>query len=257
MAQITLETPNGPLPAYLAWPEGGGKDGGGTGVGGPWPGVVVVQDALGMSDDLRSQADRLAANGYLALAPDLYGRGGRKFSCMRSAFSQLRARSGPAFEDIEAARRQLVATPGCTGRTGVIGFCMGGGFALLAAAKYDFNAASVNYGEVPEDAADLLTGRCPVVASYGGRDKPFKKMPGRLEAALTECGLPHDVKTYPDSGHGFMNQGTGPMYAIAKVLSGTTARLGYQHDSAEDSWQRILAFFDEHVKGAGGASTTG
>ena len=246
MTQITLETPNGPLPAYLARPN----DAGGAGGPGPWPGVVVIQDALGVNDDLHHQADRLAANGYLAIAPDLYGRGGRKFSCMRSAFGQLRARSGAIFEDLEAARLHLLALPECTGRTGVIGFCMGGGFALLAAAKYDFDAASVNYGEVPEDAADLLAGRCPIVASYGGRDKPFKAMPGRLEAALTQCELPHDVKVYPDAGHGFMNQADGALYAIAKTLSGTTARLGYRRDSAEDSWRRILAFFDEYVKGA-------
>lgn len=237
MPQTTYRTPTGQLPAYLARPQGTG----------PWPGVVVVQDALGMSDDLRTQADTLAAAGYLALAPDLYGRGGRKLRCMRLAFSQLKTRSGPAFDDIEAARDFLKDQPECTGRIGVIGFCLGGSFALLTAAHRGFAAASVNYGEVPEDATDLLAGSCPVVASYGGRDKSCTAMPQRLGEALEHHRVPHEIKVYPEAGHGFMNQGSGVLYALTKTASATTARIGYHPDSAADSWRRILTFFGEHL----------
>jgi carboxymethylenebutenolidase len=237
MPLISFDAPAGSLPGYLAVPDGDG----------PRPGVVVVQDVFGMTEDLRAQTDRLAAHGYLALAPDLYGRGGRKFSCIRSAIGQLRARSGPAFEDIEAARALLAARTDCTGRIGVIGFCLGGGFALLTAARYDFDAASVNYGDVPEDE-DLLAGVCPVVASFGGRDKPLLKHPARLEAALSRQDVPHDVKVYPEAGHAFMNNNSGRVYQVMKTLSSTTARIGYQPEAAADSWTRIFAFFDEHLR---------
>jgi carboxymethylenebutenolidase len=109
--------------------------------------VVVIQDALGLSDDIREQADRLAAAGYLALAPDLYS--GRGLRCVLATLRASRSGEGSAYADIEAARRHLVEREDCTGRVGVIGFCMGGGFALLSAPRYDFAAASVNYGEVP------------------------------------------------------------------------------------------------------------
>src|SRR5579859_8157715 len=125
-------------------------------------------DALGLSDDIREQADRLAAGGYLAFAPDLYS--GRGLRCVIATLQQSRSGHGPAYEDIEAAREWLVERDDCTGRVGIIGFCMGGGFALLSAPRYDFAAASVNYGEVPADAVGRLAGACPIVASYGRRD---------------------------------------------------------------------------------------
>jgi carboxymethylenebutenolidase len=114
------------------------------------PGVVLIMDALGLSDDIKLQADRPAAAGYLAFAPDLYS--GRGIRCVLATIQSSRSGSGEAYEDIEAARQWLDAREDCTGKIGVIGFCMGGGFALLCAPRYEFQAASVNYGEVPEDA---------------------------------------------------------------------------------------------------------
>src|SRR5580693_9169544 len=118
----------------------------------PWPGVVVIHESWGLNGDIRAHADRLAAQGYLALAPDLY-RGRSFVRCLRGVFQQLRAGSGPAFDLINEARAALAARPDCTGKIGVVGFCMGGGFALLCAPRGEFSAASVNYGQVPAAAA--------------------------------------------------------------------------------------------------------
>jgi carboxymethylenebutenolidase len=107
--------------------------------------VVVIDDAVRVSDDIREQADRLAAAGYLAFAPDLCP--GRGLRCMLATMAAYRSGEGEAYDDIEAARRWLAERDECIGRIGVIGFDMGGGFALLSAAKSDFGAASVGSRE--------------------------------------------------------------------------------------------------------------
>jgi carboxymethylenebutenolidase len=239
LPDLSYTASSGQLRAYLALPRGDG----------PWPGVVVIQDSLGLSDDIREQADRLAAGGYLAFAPDLYS--GRGLRCVIATVQASRSGRGPAYEDIEAGRRWLVARDNCTGRVGIIGFCMGGGFALLSAPRYDFAAASVNYGDVPHDAMERLRGACPIVASYGHRDRRLRGDAQRLEEALTELGVPHDVKEYPDAGHSFLNRiNVGALFVPLVRLAG----FDYHHPSAEDAWRRIFTFFDQHLRDAAGST---
>jgi carboxymethylenebutenolidase len=238
MPDISYPLGDSSAAAYLSVPPAG------TGTPGPWPGVVVIHEAFGLNDDARKKADQLAARGYLALAPDLF-EGKFWIRCVVGAFRQVRAQSGPAFTMLEAARSFLAARDDCTGKTGVIGFCIGGAFALLCAPRNGFAAVSVNYGDVPQDTEAALRGACPIVGSYGGRDAMGTKPPERLQRALTVLEVPHDIKVYPGSGHRFLTESSGAGAVLARF-----ARMSYQEADAADAWQRIYAFFGEHLAGS-------
>src|SRR5215469_17343935 len=107
MPDISYEAAGRTWSGYLALPAASQ---------GPWPGVVVIHEAFGLTDDMRRAADQLAAHGYLALAPDLFD-GKSWLRCVSGAIRQLRAGHGPAFAIIEGAPAALAARPDCTGKT--------------------------------------------------------------------------------------------------------------------------------------------
>lgn len=204
----------------------------------------MIHEAYGLDDVMRRQADRLAAAGYVALLPDLYSDGGA-LRCVLRTMRTLVSGRGKALVDIEAARQWLLRQGDCTGRVGIIGFCMGGAFALLTA-NTGFDVASANYALLPRDTDAAFAEACPVVGSYGGKEPGATRTARRLDRALTEHGIEHDVKVYPKAGHSFLNDApTGPL-VLRPFLK--VAQFGPEPESAKDAWQRIEEFFAAHLR---------
>ncbi|MEU4312811.1 dienelactone hydrolase family protein [Nocardia sp. NPDC024068] len=231
MTMIQLAAPDGDIAAYRETPEGPG----------PWPGVVVLHDAVGLTADTRRHTRMLADHGYLALAPDLFARGAR---CVPGVFRDLLfTGDGRAVRDILAALDRLRNDPSCTGKVAVAGFCMGGGFALLTAPR-GFDAAAPFYPTSRGNYAEMLRGSCPIVASYGRLDPINVHRAERMERVLDEYGVAHDVKTYPKVTHGFANR--LPVEPVIRVTG-----LGYNEEASADAWRRVFAFFDAHLGSPG------
>ena len=223
-----------PLRGYLARPPGEG----------PWPGVVMIHEVYGLDDIMRRQAERLANAGFLTLALDLYSDGGAR-CCLVSIMRASLKGEGKPFLDIERGRAWLSASSECTGKIGLLGFCMGGNFALLSA-KAGFDAVAANYGQVPKNADSVFEGACPIVASYGRHDWTLRGAAAKLDDALSRAGVVHDVKEYPKAGHSFLNDAdAGP-----RVLQPLQRVLGVkpEPESAADAWKRIDSFFLEHLR---------
>lgn len=236
MPEVEIDVVDGGSPqlqGYLAIPDGTG----------PWPGVVAIHESMGLNDVVRRQADRLAAAGYLTLAPNLYTHGGAR-RCLVATMRALLSGHGPALADIDAAREELLRQERCTGKVGVIGFCMGGGFALLVA-NHGWDAAAVNYGQLPRHLEETLAGACPIVGNYGAKDLYLRGAGPKLARSLDRLGVENDIKTYPSAGHAFLNDryfGPTPAHALQRVVN-----VGPDPQAAPDAWSRIETFFAEHL----------
>jgi carboxymethylenebutenolidase len=211
--------------SYLALPDGVG----------PFPGIVVIHEASGLNDNIRSICRRFAAEGYAALGVDLFGGHSRAVCMARMFVGAMRGNLDhygvPA---LKTALGQLASLPAADGsRIGAVGFCLGGSIVLTWACTDErLTAIAPFYGAAPKPR-EAIRRLCPVVGSWPGRDFTTKAA-GILEADLTAAGIPHDLKVYPGAKHSFFND----------------QWRNYDSAAAADSWQRVLVFFDEHVRRA-------
>jgi carboxymethylenebutenolidase len=215
-------------PAYASLPEGAQR------------GVVVLHEIYGPQPEIERVVDRFAGAGYAAVMPDLFSKG-PKLVCIARAIAATATGRGEQIDQIRAAAEWLSERSGVSrDRIGVIGFCMGGGFALATGSG--FSAVSTNYGEVPP--TEVMRGTGPVIGCYGGRDRVFGKHARKLESRLRPLGVEVETHTFDSVGHSFLTDGDHP---VGKWLSQPILRVSYDAAVAEDAWSRIFAFFERHL----------
>lgn len=234
LREVSIPSSDSKLEGLLGIPDGAG----------PFPVVVVVHEVFGIDESMRAQVAKLASLGYLAIMPNLFSRGGAR-KCLTATFKALTAQKGQAFEDVAAAREFASKLPQASDKVGVIGFCMGGAFALILAGR-GYDVSAVNYGQLPKNLDEILSVACPIVGSFGGADKSLKGAAQKLEKALEDHGIAHDVKEYPGVGHAFLN----PVQAGPPLLKPILKRvlgIAPAPEAAADAWRRIDEFFKQQL----------
>jgi len=210
------------LEGHLARPEGDG----------PFPGVVVIHEIFGLNENIRDIARRFADVGYVALAVDLFAGRNRAVCMFRFIGEQLfKPLDNNSIRELKTALTFLAEQPGVdNARLGAIGFCMGGSFAIAWACNDDrLKVIAPYYGRYPRPL-EAVARLCPVVGSYPSGD--FTTADGqKLDVELDRYNIPHDIKIYPGARHSFFND-KGRAYDAA---------------AAQDSWQRVMTFFKEHI----------
>lgn len=217
-----------PSPAYASVPSPATR------------GVVVIHEIFGRAPDIDQVVDRFADRGYAAVAPDLFHGGA--LPCIRAVFRAMRTGEDVApVRQALRAREWLCEQAGLTPeQVGLVGFCFGGGFALLAGRGW--GAVSTNYGEVPP--TERMRGIGPVIGCYGARDLPFRNKGRVLAERLAPLGVTPEVHTFPTAGHAFLTHGDHP---IATVLMGPILHPGYDPVAAPEAWAKIDAFLDRSL----------
>jgi len=240
--RLTMATRDGEMGGYLAQPDGAERV----------PGVVVIQEAFGVTDHIRDVCRRFADAGYAALAPELFHRERNgievSYSDVPSAMQHLQLLTNDGIEqDLGAALAALRARPEVdAARVGMVGFCVGGFAAFLGATRLDPAATLSLYGggivrprpnfkiqPVIEDARNI---RAPILCMFGAQDQGIT--PGDVEAirkALDALPVPHEVVVYPGAGHAFF----------------CDQRASYHAPSAHDAWQRMQEFLGRHLAARG------
>ncbi|WP_054566771.1 dienelactone hydrolase family protein [Frankia sp. R43] len=214
-----------------------------------WPAVVVLSEAFGNTPEIREVAGRFAGRGWVALTPDLLSPGLAPVCLVRAMREVFSGRPGPVVRDLDAARRWLAGRPEVDGRRiAVIGFCLGGGLAMLLGgqAGSGVRAVSANYGAPPR--VEALRGCGPVLAAYGGRDLVFARTAPLLRERLGAAGVPGEVTVYPTAGHSFLTgRPSRRSHRLSMLMTGPLLRPGPEPHAAAEAWDRIWAWFDEHT----------
>ena len=232
---VQLNTSDGKMETYVAQPKDGGT----------YPGVVVIQEAFGVNSHIKKVTERIAAEGYVAAAPDIFHREAERiisYSEMPKAIATMqRVVDSKAMEDVGAAIAHLKSQSNVkSGSTGVIGFCMGGRLTYLAAAHHNkdvkcavpFYGGGISMGN-PSPLSRTGEIQCPMYLFFGAKDPliPLDQV-NQIKAELTAKKVPFQMEIYPEPGHGFFCDDRG----------------GYHEASAKDAWQKTKAFFAQHLK---------
>jgi carboxymethylenebutenolidase len=205
--------------------------------GGPHPAVIVIQEWWGLNEHIKDVARRFAKEGYFAVAPDLYSRQGHKVTDDPNVAAQLMSGLKPddGIDDLLSTMNWLGDEKSVRAdRIGVVGFCMGGSYALLLpCTSKEIKAAAPFYGEIPPDEKLRQLG-CPVFYAYGENDGWITRQDvDRLAADLKKFKKPGEVKTYKGCSHGFFNDTRKDVHRAAE---------------AQDAWQHTLKLFEENLK---------
>ena len=203
----------------------------------PRPVILIVQEWWGLTDHIKDVAKRLAHEGYLAVAPDLYSRLGHPVTSDPTEAGRFMTslRQDDGLKDLQATMAYLRRAPGAdVSRTSIVGFSMGGIYALLLpCVSSELRAAVPYYGWVPNPDNVLQQLCCPVLYLYGEEDGMVLQADvQRLAGALKKYNKPGEIKTYPGAGHSFFRD---------------TDENVYRPGAAKDAWSRTLAFCRQHL----------
>ena len=233
---VQLNTADGKMDAYVAQPKDSGN----------YPGVVVIQEAFGINDHIKKVTQRIAAEGYVAIAPDIFHRETERiipYAEMPKAIATMqRVVDAKAMEDVGAAIAHLKSQSNVkAGSIGVTGFCMGGRLTYLAAAHHanDVKCAVPFYGGAipmgnPSPLSRTKEIKCPMYLFFGAKDQLIsKEQVEQIRAELTANKIAFHLEIYPDAGHGF--------FCDDRAMS-------YNEGAAKDAWEKTKAFFAQHLK---------
>jgi carboxymethylenebutenolidase len=201
---------------------------------GPFPALVVIHEWWGLNDWVKEQASKLADQGYVALAIDLYR--GKVATTPEQAHEIMRGvPNDRAKRDLLAASAYLRSLKDVNAaKVGSIGWCMGGGYSLdLAIADPKLKAAVINYGHLAADQATLQNVNAAILGIFGGKDGGIKvEDVKKFEADLKALGKTEQIKIFPDAGHGFENQNNA----------------NYRADDAQQAWELTTPFLLKYLK---------
>lgn len=223
--QVSYKSGNETVKAVMYTPSGSG----------PFPALVVIHEWWGLNDWVKEQAQKLADQGYVTLAVDLYR--GKVATTQDEAHELMRGvPEDRAQRDLLAAFDYLASQQNVKpGNIGSIGWCMGGGYSLdLALAQPKLKACVINYGHLATDESSLKKINAAILGLFGGQDRGIP--PDSVNAFtddLKRLGKTVDTHIYPDAGHAFENPNN---------------KGGYRADDAKDAWDRTVAFLEKYLK---------
>jgi carboxymethylenebutenolidase len=229
---ITVDAGGTPIRTWVVYPERKDKA----------PVIIVIHEIFGLTDWVRGVADQLAAEGFIAAAPDLLsgkGKGGGGTDSFASRDDAVKAVAGLPRDEVkarlDAVRKHALALPAANGRSAGIGFCWGGATSFAWAMNQpDLDAAVVYYGPAPQEPGSIVKVKAPVLGLYGGSDERVNATIEPTRRAMTDVGNRYDTQVFDGAGHGF--------------LRAQSAQDGANLRAAEKAWPLTVAFLQRNTR---------